>query len=287
MLQTIKSKDWFHKDGFPLAVERRDPQEPFGLHDHDFSEVVFITGGTGTHVSGKVSWPLSAGDVFVVGGRRAHEYRDVRELKLINILFQPGRLRMELQDLSSLPGYHALFSLEPLWKQQFKSRLHLPPKDLAHIVALIDQLDDELEKRQGGFGFLCTSLFMQIVVFLSRSYTRERNPDSQALLRIAEAISHLETHYNEEVDPATLAEIARMSERSFFRIFQSAMSLSPMAYVLQLRINRAAALLRNSGLSITEIAYEVGFNDSNYFTRQFKRLFEQSPRQYRQRSGKA
>lgn len=285
MLQTLKSKDWFHTDGFPLAVERRDPQEPFGLHDHDFSEVVFITGGTGTHVSGKVSWPLSTGDIFVVGGKRAHEYRDVEKLKLINILFQPGKLRMELQDLTSLPGYHALFSLEPLWRQQFKSRLHLPPKDLAHVVGLIDQMDDELQQRRNGFGFLCTSLFMQIVVFLSRSYTQERNPDSQALLRIAEAISHLETHYNEEVEPGTLAKIAHMSERSFFRIFQSAMGLSPMAYLLQLRINRAASLLRTSALSITEIAYEVGFNDSNYFTRQFKKYFEMSPRQYRQKAG--
>lgn len=285
MLQTLKSKDWFHKDGFPLSIERRDPQEPFGLHDHDFSEVVFITGGTGTHVSGKISWPLSTGDVFVVGGKRAHEYRDVENLQLINILFLPGKLRMELQDLTSLPGYHALFSLEPLWRQQFRSRLHLPPADLSHVIGLIDQMDDELQQRRNGFAFLCTSLFMQIAVYLSRSYTHERNPDSQALLRVAEAISHLETHYNEEVEPGKLANIAHMSERSFFRIFQSAMGLSPMAYLLQLRINRAATLLRNSSLSITEIAFEVGFNDSNYFTRQFKKHCHLSPRQYRQRSG--
>ena len=285
MLQTLRSKDWFHKDGFPLAVERRDPQGAFGLHDHDFSEIVIVTGGTGTHVSGKISWPLSAGDAFVIGGKRAHAYRDVRKLGLINILFQPGKLRMELQDLSTLPGYHALFSLEPLWKQHFKSRLHLPPKKLALVAGLVDQLDEELQARKGGFGFLATALFMQIVVFLARSYTQEKNPDSQALLRIAEAISHLETHYNEEVEAADLARIAHMSQRSFFRVFQAAMGMPPMAYLLQLRIQRAAALLRDSALTITEIAYEVGFNDSNYFTRQFKKHFNQTPKQYRTKAG--
>ena len=37
---TLKRKDWFHADGFPIAVERREPQEPFGLHSHEFTEIV-------------------------------------------------------------------------------------------------------------------------------------------------------------------------------------------------------------------------------------------------------
>src|SRR4051794_40480032 len=77
MVRTLRKEDWFPADGFPLVVTRRDPQEPFGLHSHEFSEIVFITGGSGLHVCEDESWPLAAGDVFVIGGELAHDYQDM------------------------------------------------------------------------------------------------------------------------------------------------------------------------------------------------------------------
>jgi hypothetical protein len=44
MSRILKSADWFHADGFPIAVERREPQEPFLPHRHEFSEIVIVTG---------------------------------------------------------------------------------------------------------------------------------------------------------------------------------------------------------------------------------------------------
>jgi AraC-like DNA-binding protein len=284
MPRTLRAKDWFHPDGFPLAVERREPQEPFGLHGHDFSEVVVVTGGRGTHRIGREAWPLSAGDVFVVKGREAHEYVDPRELALINVLYRPERLKWDLIDLVSLPGYHALFTLEPQWRRrhQFNSRLHLPPAEIAHAVGLIDQLDAELKARSPGFGFLATALFMQLVGMLSRAYGRSPNPNSQALLRIAAAITHLETHYADPVQLDDLAGIAHMSKRSFLRTFQAATGQSPIAYLIQIRVNRAAHRLRVTDAPVTEVAFEAGFQDSNYFTRQFRRVMGVSPRAYRE-----
>ena len=283
MPRTLRAKNWFHPDGFPLAVEWRLPQEPFGLHGHDFSEVVVVTGGRGTHRIGREAWPLSAGDVFVVKGREAHEYVDPHELALINVLYRPERLKWDLIDLVSLPGYHALFTLEPQWRRrhQFNSRLHLPPAEIAHAVGLIDQLDAELKARSPGFGFLATALFMQLVGMLSRAYGRSPNPDSQALLRIAAAITHLETHYADPVQLDDLAGIAHMSKRSFLRTFQAATGQSPIAYLIQIRVNRAAHRLRVTDDPVTAVAFEAGFQDSNYFTRQFRQQMGVSPREYR------
>ncbi len=284
MLQTLKTNDWFPSDGFPITVERREPQGAFPPHKHEFSEIVLVTGGEGFHVVGNESWPLSAGDVFVIGGRRAHAYRDLRTLRLINILFQPGKLRLELGDLTLLPGYHALFSLEPAWRQRhgFNSRLHLTPRDLTAVLALVDQMDAELKQRAPGFGFLTTALFMQIVGFLSRCYSRARDADSRHLLKIARAITHLESSPAAGVTLEELADMAGMSKRSLARAFHEATGVPPIAYLIQLRINRAAAMLRSSTASVTEIAFHVGFGDSNYFTRQFTKQTGLSPRQYRQ-----
>ncbi|MBI1842420.1 MAG: helix-turn-helix domain-containing protein [Verrucomicrobia bacterium] len=283
MPQTLKTKDWFHADGFPIAVERRHPQEPFARHNHEFAEVVLVTEGRGLHVLGSESWPLTPGDAFVISGHRAHEYREMENLCLVNILFQPARIQLDTGDLTRLPGYHALFTLEPAWRRRhnFKSRLHLSPSEFAVVMSYVDHLDEELRARTPGFRVMATASFLQITAYLSRCYGRAKNPDSRALLRIGEAISHLESHYAEEIDVDRLATIAHMSKRSFIRAFQSAMGNSPIAYLIQTRLNRASEALRQSDQSITEIAFQVGFTDSNYFTRQFTKNFGVSPRLYR------
>ena len=287
--RTLKTHDWFHSDGFPIAVERREPQEPFGLHAHEFSELVIITGGSGFHVTGRDSWPLAAGDVFVISGSRPHNYEQLHDLRLVNVLFQPEQLRLDLKDLPALPGYRAVFTLEPAWRSrhQFNSRLHLAPQELGKVLGFVDQLDEELKARAPGFGFLATAAYMQILGYLSRCYSRSRSSDSRALLRIAQAIGHLEIHFRDPVNLQLLAGMARMSKRSFIRAFQAAMGSSPIAYLIQLRVNHAATLLRRTSASVTEVAFQAGFADSNYFTRQFRRVVGVPPRQYRQRSGPA
>ena len=280
---TLKRKDWFQPDGFPIAVERRDPQEPFGLHTHEFSEIVIITSGRGVHITGKESYPLNTGDAFVIGGSRRHDYHSMERLCLVNILFQPKKLNLRTYDLRTLPGYHALFTLEPAWRQrhQFQGRLRLAPPELGVVMAFVDQLDKELRLRAGGFKFMATASFMQIVGYLSRCFAKAKNPDSRALLRIGEAISHLEANYREPIELNRLANMAHMSKRNFMRTFQAATGSSPIAHLIQLRVNQAASLLRRTEHSVTEIAFQVGFGDSNYFARQFRTLLGVTPTQYR------
>ncbi len=281
---TLKVKDWF-SGAFPLAVERREPQPEFPPHKHEFSEIVIVTSGSALHVTGRESWQLSAGDVFVIGGSRAHEYRELQRLSLINILFDPEKLRMQLGDLPAVPGYHALFTLEPALrrKSQFNSRLKLSPGDLTTLLGFTDLLEAELKNRAPGFGFQATALFMQIVCYLSRRYSEFKNADSRALLRSAEAIAHLESHFTEPLNLDRLADIAHMSKRSFIRSFQAATGQSPIAYLIELRIRHASRLLRQTNDSVTEIAFKVGFNDSNYFARQFRSVTGMTPREYRSR----
>jgi len=281
----LKIDEWFHPDGFPISVERREPQEHFEPHAHEFAELVIVTGGKCLHVTGNDSWELTAGDVFVIAGAREHEYRELVDLRLVNILYQPHQLKMGLLDLPSVAGYHALFTLEPSWRtrQTSKGRLHLPGKELAHVIELADRLEVELKVREPGFGFMAMAAFMQIIGHLSRCYGRSPSPDGRALLRIGEALSHLERNIHREVNLEELASIAHMSQRSFLRVFQSAVGTSPLAWVIEQRINRACVLLRQTDKRITEIAFDVGFNDSNYFTRQFTKATGLAPRSYRLR----
>jgi len=282
--RVLKINDWFHPDGFPIHVERRDPQEPFGPHSHEFAELVIITGGKCLHVIAQDSWELTAGDVFVIQGTGEHEYQDLRELRLVNILYQPNQLKIMLLDLPSVAGYHALFTLEPS-RPPAKGMLHLNSRELAQITGLVDRLENELKVREPGFAFMATATFMQVIGLLSRSYGRAPSPDGRAMLRIGEALSHLERHTYHKVNLDELASIAHMSRRSFLRVFQSATGTSPLNWQIGQRVARACGMLRNTDKRVTEIAFDVGFNDSNYFTRQFRKITGVSPREYRMRQG--
>jgi len=284
-IQVLKKHDWFHADGFPVVVERRDPQEPFGLHAHEFSEIVIITGGRGVHITGEESYELATGDTFVIGGARPHDYLNMEQLSLINVLFDANDLPMSLSDLQSLPGYHALFTLEPAWRKRhsFNSRLRLSPSELVEAIHLVDQLEKELLDRGPGFGVMATTTLLQLATFLSRCYSRSRNPDNKSLLRVATAISHIERHYADPITLDELIEISGMSRRSFLRTFEATMGYPPISYLIRLRVLHACKLLQQSERSITDIAMSVGFSDSNYFSRKFRAVLGTAPREYQRK----
>jgi len=78
-----------------------------------------------------------------------------------------------------------------------------------------------------------------------------------------------------------LATLSGMSQRNFSRRFRAATNMSPVQYLQNQRFLEAKDLLQNSNLSISEIAYRVGYLDVSYFTKLFKQLSSTTPREYR------
>jgi AraC-like DNA-binding protein len=79
-----------------------------------------------------------------------------------------------------------------------------------------------------------------------------------------------------------MAGRAAMSVAHFSERFKTQTGMSPMAYVIHLRMQRAAALLQWAEASVAEIAARVGYEDAYYFSRLFRSVFGVSPRAYRQ-----
>ena len=170
-MRTLKKSDYFGHDGLPLSIVRKEPEQRFTMHTHEFSEIVMVFGGRGLHVIGDQSWPVAAGDVFVVGGSEAHEYREIKDLRLVNILFLPESVRLEPMELSGFSGYQELFSFESQSCNRCtqKRRLRLKPRELSIALNYVDSLEHEIKMREPGYSFMALSYFMQIVCYLSRA----------------------------------------------------------------------------------------------------------------------
>jgi AraC-like DNA-binding protein len=279
----LKKKDFFEDPTLPLQVYIRDPQPEFPLHSHAFDELVIILRGTAMHVIDGQEFPVRSGDVFVIAQDHKHQYQEMHGLSLANILFDPGALMMSQWDIRALPGFHALFSLEPAFRAQhnFESRLQLSERQLNLVNDMTHDLTREIEQRSPGYRVMAKGLFMQLVVYLSRAYSAEPTEESIDLLRIGDAIAHIETHYEEKISLDELARKSHLSKRHFMRIFQACIGRSPIDHLKHVRVLNAAELLTHTDRTITDIAFTCGFSDSNYFTRCFRKEMGTTPKVYR------
>ena len=288
MVKELTLEQFLIVKDFPITVARRDPQPPYPKHKHMFTELVIVLRGRAIHAVDDFEYPIKQGDVFVIAGNREHEFKMMEDLALINIIFKPGHLPIDIRDTADLPGFRTLFFLEPEYRHthKFESRLRIAGKNLTLASQLSKELEEELRMSRAGFRLKVTALLMELLVHLSRCYEEMEAPQSQSLMRIADAINFIENNYAEPICHDRLAEIACMSKRNFQRVFFRAMNCTAKQYVINMRINQAQELLRGLGKSITEVAYEVGFMDSNYFSRLFKRATGVSPKSYREMSNR-
>jgi AraC-like DNA-binding protein len=91
----------------------------------------------------------------------------------------------------------------------------------------------------------------------------------------------MDARYREQLDVATLANVSLLSPAHFSREFRRAFGESPHQYLLTRRMERAAALLRNTDRSVADICLLVGLRSVGSFTTSFGRAFGMSPTAYR------
>jgi len=267
----------------PLDVMVMRDHAATDLHSHRFSELVVVLQGTATHISPGGEYSIGAGDVFVLHGDQAHGYRDPKSLELINILFRMDELAISRQDIETLSGYHVLFALEPAFRDRdkFESRLRLTSEQLQIVEARLRQLVSERQNEAPGWQFALVAHFMLIVCDLCRFYSQLETPLAQSLIRLGDVVSYMHQHLADQITIDDLAQIGCMSRRTLTREFTKVTGHAPIEYLIRERVKRAREMLLSKDRSITEVAYEVGFQDSNYFSRKFRAVVGVSPRAVR------
>jgi len=99
--------------------------------------------------------------------------------------------------------------------------------------------------------------------------------------RLQRVRDYIETHLEDRLTLADLAEVACLSPYHFSRSFKLAMGIGPWRYVMRRWIDRAKTLMRRTNLPLASIAVEVGFNDQSHLTSIFRRETGATPGQFR------
>jgi AraC-like DNA-binding protein len=102
--------------------------------------------------------------------------------------------------------------------------------------------------------------------------------------RAVETALWIDAHSHQQIDLEQAAGQAGISPFHFLRLFSSVLGVTPHQYLVRSRLRHAARLLADNDISITDVAYEVGFGDLSNFVRTFHRAAGVSPRRFREGS---
>lgn len=116
---------------------------------------------------------------------------------------------------------------------------------------------------------------------LDKIKRRARKVNQQIDSRVQIVADYVLLHPKEKYTPEIMANMAELSKQRFSSLFKANMGKTPMKYVKETRLTAAARALLVSNDNINDIAYEVGYEDTNYFIREFKAAFGFTPSKYR------
>lgn len=222
---------------------------------------------------------------YVVRGKGVYECRDRRyELKVGDVfLVYPGAsIRYAADELD--PWEYVWVGFRGLDAEKCMEQTDFTPEK--PVMQGGEELHSLMEAVYNSYGTSAweglemTARLYSLLAYLVRTSQRRGQEGGGAPDCAQMAAEYIVNHYEEPITVEGLAAYASVSHSSLYRRFVKRFQISPKRFLLEYRIEKACALLTDSGCSIQEISNSVGFEDPFYFSRAFKDVKGVSPRQY-------
>ena len=273
----------FSDPSAPAQIFRNKRQSATRLHQHEFTEMVFILGGKGMHLVNESQQELEAGDCFVIEPGGVHAYQHTHALDLINVLIRHDATERLRRVTGKLAGYPRLVASPPAAGHDWVKPRPLTPHELADCLRVIEEIEMEAARGAAGWRDMQEVLIQELIIRVCRAaaVSANRAPDSRA--RIEAVIRYLELNYSDPITVVQLGKLACTSGRTLQRHFIVATGVSPLHYLQRVRLAHASRLVRETELTMTEIGDRCGMPNSAYFSRLFHRFTGASPSAWRKR----
>lgn len=238
-----------------FRIERRKAHS-FPLHAHDYYEIEIVLSGGGIHRLGEQTYSLQRGSIYILSPADFHAVEVTEEMELWNIVFDETMLsnrQAELLFSRSMPLFRQLNEQE---LQKFNTVAMLLRQEDQHISLLLD--------------YLLTALMPP----------SDPEPEPTA---IRKAILYIDAHFRESPSLALAAEQACLSPVYFGALFKKETGETYVSYLNSRKV-RCAAMLLESGMSVTEACFASGFGSLSGFLYTFKQKTGLTPQKYAENS---
>lgn len=256
------------------------------LHCHNEYELIFITKGHGLEFIGDSVKEYIAGDLILIGANVPHLHlcdsvtdKSIKEKSCCEILQFPYNIFPkyieDIQEYSSI--YHVLsnsvygikFTSRNLIEKILKAMKTINKQHgINRIISLFNILDLLGKSKE-------ISLISSLKYTAPINYQTKNEP-------ISKIYRYINSNFRKNITLIEIANYVKMSSASICRYFKNKTNKTIFEYLNEIRIEHACKLLMYSNLAISQIAYDVGFNNLSHFNKQFKVITKQTPTMYRE-----
>ncbi len=245
---------------------------PFIMHSphiHDYHELYFLEEGTTTYFVGSSIYTVHAGDFILVPQGQLHQTDNSRypflERVLLNFddAFIGKECRGLLEELKETP------------------HIILPEGETAKFRKIIKRIEQEASSEEKNNILLQQLYLRELLALLCRHKKSASDADIGSAYKLAQEIAkYISANFKQPLSLNMLAQVHSVSEGYLSKLFKKYTGMGVNQYINISRIMAAKELLESTSLSVTEVAYECGFNDSNYFSQVFKQITGITPKKY-------
>lgn len=149
---------------------------------------------------------------------------------------------------------------------------------------LFRQMIQELQLQRTNYEDLLNMNLRHIFLIINRYLKEENDVGTEMLDEVERATHYFNEHYNQQIVIEDYAKERAMTANWFIQSFKKITKFTPMQYILSLRMTNAMNLIDTTNYNMTQIAYAVGYDNSMYFSRVFKKHTGMTPTEYKQRN---
>lgn len=247
-----------------------------GPHVHPFHEIFYLSSGECTSFIDHNIYKFGKGDLVIVPGGCLHKTiytgKGIHERIVISF-------RQEITD-----WIKEQIGAEYLKNCMVPGVINIPEKRRNYVDSLLDKLMFENDTPDILSTAFIKAGLVELLLFIIRCTEYEDNVIKEIDVdnrKIQEVATYIFEHYTENILLEDVADKFDMSKSFLSKRFKTATGFGFKEYIINLRIQNACRLLLETNKSITDIAFECGFNDSNYFGDSFRKIKGISPRKYR------
>ena len=267
-------------DGKLISVRKHTRFVHFPEHTHDYIEAVYICSGETTHIINGKKLKLREGELLFLGQNARQEILSAGENDIaVNFIIQPAFFDKTLEMLGTEETPIKNFLIRSLFDSEYQGYLHfkvagvLPVQNL--IENLIWTLTSNTTNKRNVNQITMGLLFMQLL-----NHTDKLSHESREDRAIMEIFRYIEENYKD----GSLTEAAKLLHYDFYWLSHEIKNRTGKTYTEHLqekRLSQAAFLLKNTTLSVEEIAIAIGYENKSYFHRIFTEKFDTTPKKYR------
>lgn len=253
------------------------------LHVHPELELVYIERSFGTRCIGESIEDFREGDLVLVGSNVPHYWKN-------NIFFNENSPSNSCKALV-IQFPDDIFSEKLLSKSEFKNIMIVLSlaKYGIHLYgnnkSLIPRLMNNILKTKGIKKLIYLFEILDIIgrteeLRLLNSSVLSENSLNLKDSKFRELSKYLIDNYSNQINLNYVSNLVNMNKSAFCRYFKKQTGQTFVHFVNELRLRYACKLLQEDSHAVSQICYEVGFNNLSNFNRQFKQLFGRTPREY-------